>query len=124
MGRDNRRQALVARERVIDRQAPRLQDPLRDDEIIGWLERREQRRRVRASWPQRVTPAGAVFSYALTAAALRHFAGGGSTSGASGVKSGGFPSSTCNLKSAALSIRAAEILGSVVALANLKRIAA
>src|SRR5256886_13270411 len=52
-------------------------------------------------------------------------AGGGSMSGATGLRSGCAPgSSTCSLRSAALSNRAAEILGSLVALANLKRIAA
>jgi len=55
---------------------------------------------------------------------LRHLAGG-SMSGAMGVTSDGTPrSSTCNLRSAALSKRAAEIVGSVVALANPNRIAA
>ena len=59
-----------------------------------------------------------------SAAAFRHVAGG-SMSGAMGVKSGGAPgSSTCNLRSAALSKRAAEILGSVVTLAKPNRIAA
>jgi hypothetical protein len=46
-------------------------------------------------------------------------------SGARGLRSGcAAGSSTCNLRSAAFSIKAAEILGSLVALANLKRIAA
>ena len=46
-------------------------------------------------------------------------------SGTRGFELGGAPgSSTCNLRSAALSKRAAEILGSVVALANPNRIAA
>src|SRR5258708_1077827 len=55
----------------------------------------------------------------------RPYAVGGSMSGARGVKPSVAPgSSTCNLRSAALSRRAAEILGSVVALANPNRIAA
>ena len=58
-----------------------------------------------------------------TEAASRHVAGG---SGARGDKSGGGTPglSTCNLRSAALSNRAAEILGSVVALDNPSKIAA
>jgi hypothetical protein len=53
-----------------------------------------------------------------------HVAGGGST-GASGARSGGVPGpSTLALRSAALSMRAADILGSLVALAIPKRIAA
>jgi hypothetical protein len=56
---------------------------------------------------------------------LRHVASGGSISGASGVISSGAPgSSTFDLRSAALSIRAAEILGSLVALAIPNRIKA
>ena len=44
---------------------------------------------------------------------------GGSMSGARGVRSPSIPrSSTCNLRSAAFSNRAAEILGSLVAFAN------
>lgn len=58
-----------------------------------------------------------------TEAASRYVTSCHSTSGARGVKSGVAPGlSTCN--SAALSKRAAEILGSVVALANPNRIAA
>src|SRR5258708_36149677 len=54
-----------------------------------------------------------------------HVADGGSMSGASGVTSGDAPSlSTCNFRSAALSNKAAEIFGSVVALASPNRIAA
>jgi len=54
-----------------------------------------------------------------------HGADGGSISGAGGVKSRDADgSSTCNFKSAAFSISAAEILGSLVALANLNKIAA
>ena len=54
-----------------------------------------------------------------------HVADGGSTSGARGDKSRDADgSSTCNFRSAAFSINAAEILGSLVALANLNRIAA
>jgi len=50
---------------------------------------------------------------------------GGSMSGASGVRSSGAPSpSTFDLTSAALSIRAADILGSLVALAIQNRIVA
>ena len=57
-----------------------------------------------------------------SAAAFRHVAGG-SMSGAMGVKSDGGArgSSICNLRSAALSKRAAEILASVVTLAKFKQ---
>ena len=54
-----------------------------------------------------------------------HVADGGSISGGLGVKSRDADgSSTCSFRSAAFSIKAAEILGSVVALANLNKIAA
>ncbi len=67
-------------------------------------------------------PAGAV-SFAMKEV-TPYVVGGGSMSRAEGFRPGGPGSSTCNLRSAAFSNRAAEILGSLVALANLKRIAA
>lgn len=60
-----------------------------------------------------------------TGAAFRHIASGGSMSGAEGLRSGWAPGlSTCCLRSAALSNSAADILGSLVNLANFKRIVA
>ncbi len=53
-----------------------------------------------------------------------HVVDGGSISGTGGVKSQDAGSSTRNFRSAAFSINAAEILGSLVALANLNIIAA
>jgi hypothetical protein len=69
---------------------------------------------------------GKVWHFSMSGGALRpHVVVGGSISGASGVRSGGVPAaSTFNLISAAFSIKAAEILGSLVTLASPKRIAA
>jgi hypothetical protein len=61
----------------------------------------------------------------VTVLVLGYQDAGGSTSGARGVRSGDVPGpSTCDLRSAALSNRAAEISGSLVALANPNRVAA
>ncbi len=104
------------------------------------LQRRERRRaaapsgRVQARWRVRARPHTTRVWYQriqnergrqLRRPLLVHVADGGSISGASGVTSrDAAGSSTRNFRSAAFSINAAEILGSLVALANLNRISA
>ena len=96
-----------------------------DREMLGDMRRGRETSSVRWEPTQGHQSFISTTTEAATEAALRHVAGGGSTSGARGVESGCAPgSSTCNLRSAAFAIRAAETIGSLVALANLKRIAA